>query len=81
MQRDVSAGAGIGFAVIVSALTFLAIVAGFFLIREPSNLASPDAVQLQPQVSMVSPDVKRGPDTKPSSAARPGINPAPRPAQ
>ncbi|HEX3484133.1 MAG TPA: hypothetical protein VHT51_03675 [Micropepsaceae bacterium] len=75
----------IGFTVIVAALTLVvAIVAGFFLIREPadSSLVSGNNGPSSPQVSMIASDVKRGPDTtKPSSGPRPGINPAPRPVQ
>jgi len=81
MKRD-SGKAGIGFAMIVATATFvIAVIAGIVFIRETagtstSQLEAPDP----PRISLVTPDVKRGPQAARPFADEPGINTAPKPA-
>ena len=81
MKRDIPTEAGIGFTLIVAAATFaVAVIAGIFLIWESGGTPSAQfrgPGQTQSQVSLIAPDVQRGPQTERSPVSGSGINPAP----
>jgi hypothetical protein len=86
MKRDIPTQAGIGFTLLVAALTFaVAAMAGIFLFYQSGMVTVPIAQIEAPAQSQISlaqaPDVRRGSQVEHPPSASPGINPTPAPAQ
>jgi hypothetical protein len=90
MKRDIPTQAGIGFTLLVAALTFaVAVIAGIFLFYQSGMVTAPSAQIETPAQSKISlaqapaatADVRRGSQVEHPPSASPGINPTPAPAQ